>query len=736
MEILCFFAGIVFVYTLSFKALILPALFIALSLRWQPLGWFVGAMLWALFHLYCTAERGMPPVRVLPNVPIEGQVASIPQTTQAKSQFQFLITKIDGKPASSLILLSCYNRCPHFKAGQIWRLNAKLKKPQNPGNPGSFNYKAWLDSRHLAWTGYIRNKTLHLIEGQGSRTALLMLRERLGDDLAGKIADPHILGIVQALTLGIGSSLDKADWDLFRRTGTTHLMVISGAHIGLIAGLCYWLSIRLWSRAGTLCLRYPANKAASLVSLLMALIYALLAGFAAPAQRALIACFLMSLNYFFSSRITAWQSWRYGLLLVLLYEPHVVLLSGFYFSFLAVAILILCSQRFQVRGIRQTLLLQLACLLGLMPLSLYWFSYGALNGFIANLMAIPWVGFVVVPLSLLGLVVVELTNSTLILSMAQWSIKLLSAYLHWVDSLARLNLTFTFAGIGSPLILLAMLLIAVTMPIKKTAIVLLIFILTALFPGYPHVDPGGLQIDVLDVGQGLAVLVRTEKHQLLYDTGVKFYQGGDMGQLAIIPYLTTLGIKRLDTIVISHPDLDHRGGLESIEKLIAVNELLVDKPAFYHRGQNCHQKTAWHWDGVDFQFLAIDEQFRDKNNSSCILQIKTANQTILLTGDIEKRAEKFLLQHHRKQLKANLLLIPHHGSRTSSTPAFIKAVSPDYAIISSGFDNRYHFPHPVTLNTLNNFKVPVYNTAECGMISYRVDRKGRGAEPRCFVRNH
>lgn len=733
MEILCFFAGIVFVYTLSIKALFLPALFIALSLRWRLLYWFAAAVIWALLHLYVSAESGMPVERVLSDVQLEGEVVSIPENSQAKSQFQFLISKLNGKPASSLILLSCYNRCPHFRVGQIWRLNAKLKKPQKPGNPGGFDYQAWLHSRHMAWTGYTKNKTLYLLKENTHPSSLLALREGLADGLAGKMTDSQSLGILQALTLGISFSIDKADWDLFRKTGTTHLMVISGAHIGLIAGLCYWLVVRLWSRAGRLCLAYPANKVASLVSLIMALSYALLAGFAAPAQRALMACFFMSLRFFFSSRMTSWQAWRYGLLLVLLYEPHVVLLSGFYFSFLAVAILILCSQRYLMQGLRQTIVLQLACLFGLMPLSLYWFSYGAVNGFIANLLAIPWVGFIVVPLAIISLFIAQCTSMNALLIPAQWSVKLLLAYLHWVDSLSQMNLTFSFARIDSALILLGMMLLFVVIPYKKIALIGLTLLLSALFPAYQQIKPQGLQIDVLDVGQGLAVLVRTQKHQLLYDTGQRFYQGSDMGQLAIIPYLRTLGIKKLNRIIISHPDLDHRGGLLSIEKVIAVDDLVVDKPAFYHRGQNCHTLPPWVWDGVNFQFLAIAEQFRDKNNSSCVLQIKTSNQTILLTGDIEKKAERFLITHYKEQLKANLLLIPHHGSRTSSTVAFIQAVAPDYAIISSGFDNRYHFPHTITLKTLSTFKIPVYNTADYGMVSYQAGGNIRQPKPYCFA---
>ena len=277
--------------------------------------------------------------------------------------------------------------------------------------------------------------------------------------------------------------------------------------------------------------------------------------------------------------------------------------------------------------------------------------------------------------------------------------------------------------------MLAMLLL-LFLPIKALIPAAIILVIAAIFPGYKRVAFGDVRVDILDVGQGLSVVVQTAKHLLIYDTGMKFYQGGDMGKLAIIPYLNTLGIRKIDKVVISHPDLDHRGGLPSLEEKYPIEEFLVDKVDFYKRGKPCHKYPNWIWDGVSFRFLAISEQFHDKNNSSCVLMIENSAGRVLLTGDIEKRAEDYLLKTYGKQLEADVLLIPHHGSKTSSSREFIKEISPKYAVISLGFDNRYHFPHAQTLATLKSQQIPVYYTADCGMVTIELDKQF--TKPICY----
>ncbi|MBA2651281.1 MAG: DNA internalization-related competence protein ComEC/Rec2 [Tatlockia sp.] len=597
-------------YTKSVYPLLLISIAIFFKPNWSFILWFLAALIWGFAHQVWVKDEGMPLSRVLPNSQVEGFIVSIPTNSPEKKQFQFQANRLNGQPVDAKILLACYQNCPILKAGEQWRFAVKLKRPENLGNPGAYDFVNGLKARHINWTGYIKRGSLKLSEANTTLPSILVSRENLALTMEKAESDTSVLGILQALTLNVTSHIDKGQWDLFRRTGTTHLMVISGSHIGLIAGFCYWVMKWFWLRSSRLCLFWPASKIASITGFLSALIYALLAGFEPPSQRSLFACFFLFAGNFLSQRFTVWQAWRYGLLLVLLYEPHAVLLPGFYLSFIAVAILFLINKRVAGGKIKKTLLIQLACLFGLMPLTLYWFSYGAVNGLIANLLAIPLVGFLIVPLALINLFLLQCFGIQFLLRPIELSITGLLHYLHWIDSFAVINLNFSYSNLLIPLALMLIMCVMLFMPIKAIFPAVGTLIIAALFPAYQRVAEGDARVDILDVGQGLAVIVQTAKHVLIYDTGVKFYQGSDMATLALIPYLNTLGVRKLDKIVISHPDLDHRGGLPSLEEKYPNTELVVDKVSFYHRGQSCHHYPPWTWDGVSFQFLPIGQKIQ------------------------------------------------------------------------------------------------------------------------------
>lgn len=744
MEILCFFAGITFVFLNKGYALFFLVAVLLFRLRAVYVLWFSAAIIWGWVHQFEVADSHMPNVDMLQSVDMEGYVASIPNPGAKSVRFGFKALNLMGQPVSATLALSCYKNCPPIHANQAWHLTLKLKKTRNLSNPGGFDYIQFLAAKHVHWTGIVSafkrcEPSFCSIPADGPYW-LLKWREALAQRLARFSKNPDTDGIVQALTLGVTSSMHSEQWDLFRKTGTTHLMVISGAHIGLIAGLVYALIRTILRFFPFIFLRIPVQKIASLSSLLAALAYALLAGFAVPAERAFIVCFFILFQFFSTYKFSVWQAWRYALLIVLIGEPHSVLLPGFYLSFLAVGILIVTSSWIQNRqstedevrerakaskrkafGLRKlsaalktSLLLQLACLLGLMPLTLFWFSYGAINGMLANLVAIPWVSFIVVPLALLSILFGQWT-----MGLTAYSIQVLIAYLQWVNGFSGINLTFSLAH---PLSVIALMLALPVFLMSHSGAVrslLIIGSLAAFWPKVEHLKPGEFGIDILDVGQGLSVVVKTAHHVLLYDTGMKFYQGSDMGERVILPYLKTQGIKKADKVVISHPDLDHRGGLVSLEKAGVVGSLIVDEPAFYHRGSSCHQYPSWVWDGILFQFFSVDGDRQDKNNRSCVLKVSDKKNSVLLTGDIEKTAEQALAQRYGRKLASTVLVVPHHGSQTSSSEVFLKQVLPRYAIISLGFDNRYHFPHQSVIRRYKRANIPVYNTRECGMIRVR-----------------
>lgn len=730
MEILCFFAGTAFFYCKSYYPLCFLFLmcFFRLQIKWVI--WFVSAILLALLHQWVIADLGMPQVRTIPYARIRGFVATIPTQSSSKTQFQFSITALNNKPVKARVLLSCYVNCPALHVGQAWQLQAKLRKPYNLANPGGFDYESFLSARHVTWVGSVRAGTFKTLATKTPAYFLVKLREHLGLILSNILPDPEILGIFQALTLGLTHNIAPSQWDLFRRTGTTHLIDISGEHIALVSGLAYALFHWIWKRTGFLCLVLPAPQVASFGAIVCAFLYALIAGFSVPTQRSLFACGFLLLGNFISWRCSIWQAWRYALLAVLLFEPHAVLMLGFYFSFIAVAILILINQRVTCGRVGKMLIMQLACLFGLLPLTLYWFSYGSLNGFIANIFAIPLFGFVIVPLALLITFCSPFVTLSWGVVVLKWSISLFLVFLHWIDITARFNLNFTFNNVLSPLLMMLGMGVVVFFPVLRVLPFAYVLLIASVLQRHEVVRFGSAVIDLLDVGQGLAVVVRTAHHVLIYDAGMKFYHGSDMGKIAIIPYLNNKGIHQLDKVIISHPDLDHRGGLVSLEKNYKIGELIVDTPLFYKRGVSCHQYPAWQWDGVDFRFFSASNALKGTNNHSCVLQVANNNGQVLLSGDIEGLAEHDLIRRYGKKLASSVLLVPHHASNSSSTSLFLETVAPHYAIVSYGFDNRYHFPHARVMQTYALYKIPVYNTVDCGMITIKL--QSGAVMPHCY----
>lgn len=735
MEIFCFFLGILYIYTSTIYLPVIMLVFFYITPKYPvPLFFLLGALIGWL-HQWFIQPQGLPDKAVIPQAIIQGKIASIPHQTSGKTQFLLDLTYFNHQPAQGLIQLAWYNTASTVHIGEHWQFRAKLKKPRNFLNPGSADYVTSLNKRHILWTGYIYGQHAQLITKIPSEFSWTILRARLGDTLVHLAPNQITAGIIEALTLNLTRNINQEQWELFRRTGTTHLFGISGEHIALVSGLIYWLSRWLWSCSARACLYIPAPYVASGCGLVFALFYAFLAGFEPPVQRALIGCFFYALCNLGWQRFTAWQIWRYALLLVLCIEPHAVFMQGFYFSFLAVACLFLTQKRWQLQGYKTTLALQLSCLIGLMPLTLHWYAYGSINGFLANLLAIPLVSFIIVPLSLVTLLTSAHSIAGLLMYCLSWSIALLMKGLHWIEHLAVLNITWPLHSIAFTLAFMGALLMWVLLPIAPFRWLAPLWLLLPFFPPRITIPSGEAQINILDVGQGLAVAIHTKNHTLLYDTGDQFFQGSDLGKMVILPYLKTMGVNTLDTIVISHPDKDHRGGLRSIEDALPVKQLLVNDPHYYHHGTFCHNFPEWQWDHVRFRFLAINVPFNDKNNRSCILQIITASGRVLLTGDIEKEAEDHLVQTYGQQLASDVLIVPHHGSKTSSSYRFLLEISPRYAIVSLGFDNRFHFPHAQTLTRMDALKIPLFRTDECGMVQLRLPLQGTLQPPYCFNRS-
>lgn len=732
MEIICFVLGVMYGFTFHLYLPLACFLLFFISIRYYLIVSFVLGLAFACMHLYLITPKNMPELEVLPQVQIEGSIVSMPAQNTDKTQFVLAIDRLDQHPVQGLVLLNWYNNKIPMYSGQHWRFTVKLKRPHNFQNPGSYDYAGFLATKHIYWTGYILKPKPVLLKPAPEDFSWLKIRERLEQQLYKLAPNEQTAGIIEALTLNLTNHISQDQWDLFRRTGTTHLFGISGEHIALVSGLVFGIFNWLWTRSQKLCLYLPAVYIASSFGLLSAWIYAFLAGFGAPVQRALIGCILYSVYCLGKQRFSSWQIWRYALVSVVCLEPHAVFMQGFYFSFLAVACLLLTQQRWQFKNYVAPLALQLSCLIGLMPLTLYWYAYGSINGFFANLFAIPLVGLIIVPLALLLLLVCTYHWAWLLMLPLSWLVCLLTKGLELVEKISFINFNWSLSSIEFACALMGALLLYMVLPVKPFIPIALLWLLLPFFPPRSLIQHGEASIQVLDVGQGLGVSIRTKNHILLFDTGDKFFSGSDLGKLVIVPYLNALNIKHIDTIVISHPHKDHNGGLQTIMQALPVNQLIVNDPDYYKQGSNCHNFPPWQWDGVEFRFFPISFSVKDKNNSCCVLHIKTAHGSVLLPGDIEKKAENFLVRTYGSALKSDVLIVPHHGSKTSSSPDFLQTVAPEYALASLGFDNRFGFPHDQTLSNYKNFNITFYRTDQCGMIEIKLPHKASMQQPMCW----
>ncbi len=721
MDILGFFGGVLYFYTQSPLALCYCLLLLGFRPRWCLffaccLGYGLG-----LGHQWWIGEQGMPQQTVITRAILSGVIANIPSHNAEATKFELDLLTLNHQPVRARIQLGCYRGCPVLHAGQHWTMRAKLHVAHNLNNPGGFDYKTYLAVKHIRWVGYVLHGSMRQLSSDLSPWRIVVMREKLAEHLAHLLPDMTSLGIAQALTIGVTTHINQEAWALFRCTGTTHLMVISGAHIGLVAGMIFKIICFIWARFPRVCLRYPAQQAASIAAILGGFGYAMLAGFGVPAERSAVAACFIFLRYLGQRQFSAWQAWRYALLIVLWTEPHAVWMPGFYLSFMAVAILLTMNQRIRSQGMRKALWIQVSCMLGLLPFTVFWFSYGAVNGLLANLVAIPWVSFVVVPLSLICLGVGQYLPW--LPKILQLSIQYLLLFLHGVDSLAWINLKMAYANVILPLAGVLGLCLYLFLPVRTLLPIATTFLVVALYPNYPRVPQQSFQAHILDVGQGLAVLILTHEHALIYDTGGQMYQGSDMGKLVILPYFQHIGLRRLDKIIISHPDLDHRGGLASLQTAFPETPLIVDDPSFYHQGQSCHTYQDWTWEGVRFHFFPLRSHTESKNNRSCVLQISNQSGQLLLTGDIERVAEQELVHKYGSYLHANVLVVPHHGSKTSSSLVFLKTVAPDYAVLSYGFDNRYHFPHRQVMQRYRDLHISTLATADQGLVRIDFQKK-------------
>jgi competence protein ComEC len=717
-------------------------LLLPVAVRWRPLR--VPAMaalgcFWAICHASWILSASLPADLEGKDLLIEGRVVSLPDKLGSGTRFRFRVegpsALLNEIGAPMQIRLMWYARAASIRIGETWQLLVRLKSVHGFRNPGGFDYESWLFQHRIRATGYVRQSSRNRLLAEPPRAAALsVLRGWIGERLATLLEGSPTVGIITALAIGDRSAIGTEQWRVLSATGTNHLVAISGLHVSVIATLVFFLVKRIWAFSVRACHAFAAPRVAALAAGFAAAGYAALAGFSIPTQRALLMVAVVMGGALLQRNIRPVRVLVLALLAVLLFDPLAVLATGFWLSFAAVAVIVFgISGRLVPRGPARSLLrVQWVVAVGLVPLLLVFFQRASVVAPFANLLAVPWVSLVVVPLTLLGVVSLMPLPSLgegLLLgadAAAAWMWWLLDAlaqlpFAQWAQPMpATWTLLPALAGVG-------LLLAPRGFPARWLGFVLMspMVLVRPVSPG-----PGEAWLTLLDVGQGLAAVIRTQNRTLLYDTGPRFTDRFDAGSAVVVPYLRATGIKRVDVLMISHGDTDHSGGAVAIAEAFPVTRVLG--PGGLHEpvpeAERCRAGQSWQWDGVQFRVLhpgREGDRPGDRNNASCVLHVNAGGHSLLLAGDIERDAERNLVQRYPGGLQADVLIVPHHGSRSSSGREFIRAVRPQYALFSAGYRNRFGFPHPGVLERYSAAGVTTYSTATQGALTVRLSPSAR-----------
>ena len=622
-------------------------------------------------------------------------------------------------------LLSYYGEVP-LRAGQRWQFEVRLKPVWGLANPGSFNYQVWLTRNRFCATGYVRDKSMRRLEGRETPVPRHQLwRQHLHSGIQDLPLSELGRGLVLALTLGDRSQIPAASWDWIRKLGLGHLLVISGLHVGLVAGFGFYAGWLLCRVPGLQRIPLASHRLPRYCAMAVAALFSALAGFSLPTQRALATLVAVQLASLWQRRLSGRRALLLALLLVSLIDPLCTHSPGFWLSFGAVALILYLLHLW--RGTpRWRMAVQMQCLLAAATglLGSLWFGGLSLVAPLANLLAVPLVCFVMVPLCLLAALFLP--------GLPAWS----GWLLQWVDGMAAWFARTQQPGFpGSELVwqqlqplplglLLALsglllLTLAWRQPWAWLSLLLLVPVL------YSHraepVADGDLKLMVLDVGQGLSVVVRTAQYTMVYDTGAGDPSGPNMASSVVVPYLRRQGIDRIDTLVISHGDRDHAGGVYTLVDSLTVGELWYgDRPFAVAVPQRpCRRGGRSSFGALEIrQYHPAELVGTEKSNDrSCVLMLNHLGYRILLPGDISKFVEReLLLANAGRELSADLLLVPHHGSLTSSSSLFVRKVAPALAVVSAGFLNRFGHPHPIVRKRYLALNSALFNTASDGAV--------------------
>jgi competence protein ComEC len=693
------------------------------SSRGRWLLWCALGVAWACWRGSLAMDARLPRELEGMDVLVVGRIVDLPSIREDATGFLMAVESASlGDRRLDLrgrLRVNWYKDAPEMVPCSRWQLVVRLKRPRGLVNPGGADSERSALERGIVATGYVRDDPDH--RSLQSGPCIDGLRAAISSAIARRVGDARDAALLQAFAVGDTRGLTPHDWKVARANGIPHLLAISGFHVGVAAVFGVWLARLLYAIAPALALRMPRLPVQAASALLTAGVYSALAGFGLPTVRTLLMIAVVALARAWRRAPDGLQSLALALFVVLLFDPLSVLSAGFWLSFVGVAFLMVCMAHHGRgwRGFVQELgSTQLLMTIALLPLTMWFFGQASLVGALSNLVAVPFVSFVIVPCSLASMVLLGLCPPLaspvlwlagrlahaqwwLLDEMAAWpgALWYLPQVRLWALLLAMLGAFWLFTPRGTPMRWLGGLLF-----------------LPLLLPTRDLPAHGGFQLWALDVGQGLAVLVRTEHHALVYDAGARFPSDFDLGEAAVLPTMRALGIRRLDLLVASHADNDHAGGIPAVAAEYPGAERYAGEPdRMTLPMEPCAPGQAWSWDGVTVSVLPSGRVGGPANDRSCVLLVEGSGGRALLTGDITSRVEPAVAAAIPPGPPL-VLSVPHHGSRTSSSPAFLAGTQPILALVSSGWRNRFHHPHPLVVKRYEDAGVPWLNTATCGAI--------------------
>ena len=747
---------------------------------------------WALKFNHQSLEQRLPADLHGTDHDVTLQVVSLPQSGPAVSYFgrssssssgyldaKFRARIVDASDPRFLhrdLELGWYRMAPsdaaRLRAGSRWQMRVRLKQPRGSVNPYTFDYEAWLLEQGIFATGYVRERERppeFIAPGRGLSTLRERIRDRLGStSTAGGGGEVYrYSGLFRALLLGDRGGVDGDTRLLLQRTGTAHLLAISGLHVGMIAGFFFLIGSVLSRTIGALRASAGVGSAArllragarghplflgGLIALLGAAAYTLVSGAPLSAQRALLMTGIGICALLFRRRVGGQLAFAAALCGVLLWQPLAVLSAGFWLSFIAVGALLIrfqgrhvqsapTSQSLNAAGkprmpgriaesLRTAVQGQWAILIALILPSTLLFAGISLSGLFLNLVAIPWVGLVILPSISLGAAAPEPIGGIL-LSVADVNLGWLLTFLATADS--YVPGWQPLPAVRSGLMILAVcicgavLLLPSGVPGRALGWCLLPALLSAALP-WQRARETGFELTVLDVGQGLAVVASTETHTMVFDTGPSSASGWSSGVSIVAPYVLNSSGQHLDLLAISHGDLDHSGGAEGV--LAELEVAAIAAPGRFaerfrgeepiHATSRC--MTGQHIDlgelSVEWLWPRSDTISGEENDHSCVALLQWRGVRVLLTGDISADVEYQLAAENPDFPSVDLLIAPHHGSRTSTSMALIQWAAPERVAFSAGYRHHFGHPHPSVVQRLSSQGVALFNTADTGAVRF------------------